>query len=129
MLVRVVLMLPLIELSLRLRGLRWTQQQLRRLMPRRPIDDRLTPDDINRIVRLGAGGGLYRATCLRRSLVLWWLLSRRGVQSEIKIGAHTLPQQFKAHAWVEWEGNGRSDAPATLRHYAVFKPWMGNTPE
>lgn len=41
--------------------------------------------------------------CLRRSLVLLQLLSRRGISAELVIGTRTEPD-FLAHAWVEHEG-------------------------
>jgi hypothetical protein len=41
--------------------------------------------------------------CLMRSLVLSTLLSRRGLESTLVIGARTGPD-FAAHAWVELSG-------------------------
>ena len=41
--------------------------------------------------------------CLMRSLVLSSLLSRRGLESTLVIGARTAPE-FAAHAWVEMGG-------------------------
>lgn len=41
--------------------------------------------------------------CLRRSLVLLQLLSRRGIEAELVIGTRTGPD-FLAHAWVEHGG-------------------------
>jgi hypothetical protein len=41
--------------------------------------------------------------CLRRSLVLTQLLSRRGISGRLVIGARTAPD-FLAHAWVEHDG-------------------------
>jgi Transglutaminase-like superfamily len=41
--------------------------------------------------------------CLRRSLVLVRLLSRRGISTRLVIGARSGPE-FIAHAWVESEG-------------------------
>lgn len=41
--------------------------------------------------------------CLMRSLVLVRMLARRGVASDLVIGART-GQTFAAHAWVEYQG-------------------------
>jgi GAF domain-containing protein len=41
--------------------------------------------------------------CLRRSLVLMQLLTRRGISARLVIAARTDPD-FLAHAWVEHEG-------------------------
>lgn len=119
LLLRVMLLFPWIELSLRLRGVRWTQARLSRYIASTPIQDGLSPEVVSRVVRWAAGP--VRATCLRQSLVLWWLLKRRGVGCAIKIGAVNTEADFKAHAWVEWEGGGQSDSPETLKHLAVFE--------
>jgi hypothetical protein len=41
--------------------------------------------------------------CLARSLVLTQLLSRRGIEARLIIGARPHPE-FLAHAWVEYRG-------------------------
>jgi len=41
--------------------------------------------------------------CLAQSVVLLWLLSRRGIPSTLVIGAQTSPE-FEAHAWIEHAG-------------------------
>jgi hypothetical protein len=120
LLVRVILLLPWIEIGIRLCGLRWTQAQLARFVPTRPIRDHLSPEVMSVVVAGAAAAVPFPATCLRRSLVLWWLLKRRGIASEIRIGAQGNAGSFKAHAWVEWEG-GQSDSPSVLKHLAVFR--------
>lgn len=45
---------------------------------------------------------LWRPSCLRQALAVGWLIKRRGVQPEIKIGVATHEDgQLKAHAWLE----------------------------
>jgi hypothetical protein len=117
---RLILVLPLIEIAIRTRGLRWTQERLGRLVPSPPIADGLSPDTLNRVVRAAAGNGLVRATCLRRSLALWWLLRRRGIAAEIKVGARRDTPRFMAHAWVAW-ADGQSDSPRDLAQLAPFE--------
>ena len=58
------------------------------------------------------------ALCLQRSSALACLLKRYGVPARMVIGAQQMP--FKAHAWVEVDGqaiNERSNVQAT---YAVW---------
>jgi transglutaminase superfamily protein len=43
------------------------------------------------------------ARCLSQSLVLLWLLARRGIPSTLVVGVHTSPE-FAAHAWIEHAG-------------------------
>lgn len=59
-----------------------------------------------------------QALCLQRSFVTTYLLRKHGVAAQMALGAQKLP--FKAHAWVEVEGqavNERSNVQAT---YAVW---------
>ena len=59
-----------------------------------------------------------QALCLQRSFVITYLLRRHGVPAHLVLGAQKLP--FKAHAWVEVDGqaiNERSNVRAT---YAVW---------
>lgn len=44
------------------------------------------------------------ATRLRRSLVLWALLERAGVATELRLGFRKTDGVFEAHAWVELDG-------------------------
>ncbi len=48
-------------------------------------------------------------SCLHRSAVTARLLKRHGVPAQMVIGAQSLP--FKAHAWVEIEGQIVNDKP------------------
>jgi hypothetical protein len=59
-----------------------------------------------------------QALCLQRSFVTTYLLRTHGVAAQMTLGAQKLP--FKAHAWVEVDGqaiNERSNVQAT---YAVW---------
>jgi len=59
-----------------------------------------------------------QALCLQRSFVTTYLLRKHGIAAQMVLGAQKLP--FKAHAWVEVEGqavNERSNVQAT---YAVW---------
>ncbi len=60
-----------------------------------------------------------QALCLQRSFVTTYLLRKQGVPAQMVLGAQKLP--FKAHAWVEANGqavNERSDVQAT---YGVWE--------
>jgi hypothetical protein len=61
-----------------------------------------------------------RALCLEQSLALTWLLRRRGVPAELRIGVQARP--FYAHAWVEVDGralNEPTDLPKVLTPFAL----------
>lgn len=57
-------------------------------------------------------------TCLHRSLALWWLLRRRGVDCQLRLGARRQDERFDAHAWVECDGEVVNDDPQKVREYA-----------
>jgi hypothetical protein len=123
-----VFMLPVIALSLKLFGFKQTKKRMSRLIPN-TIDGIPAREDelsraqlISRAVAIAGNHGLYKANCLKQSLLLWWLLARRGIPSEIKLGTQKIPQEiFNAHAWVEYKGEVLGD-PTELEHqYLAFK--------
>ncbi len=64
--------------------------------------------------------GLGTHNCLERSLTLWWLLRREGIEGELHIGARKNESRFEAHAWVEVRGVVFNDSPDIHKHYARF---------
>ena len=58
------------------------------------------------------------ALCLQRSSALTCLLKKNGIPAQMVIGAQQMP--FKAHTWVEVNGQVVGDKPYTPQHYAVL---------
>lgn len=119
-----VLLLPLIHLALLSLG----YYRLRRLMERRDPPDLVGAStsereilhrarETARIVSIAAQHGLYKATCLRRSLLLWWLLRRERIASEIRFGVRKWDDKLEAHAWVEYKGVVVNDSSAVRENY------------
>lgn len=129
---RAVVLLPAISLSLKIRGFRATQNSLLGYrkqfqsgsqgeaaadrLPRESEYCRLTA----RAVHAAARNVSRRATCLEKSLAIWSLLRRRGVASQLRIGARNFDGKFEAHAWVEHEGVAINEPEDLHRHYATF---------
>ncbi len=63
---------------------------------------------------------IFHASCLEQSLVLWWLLSRRGIPVELRIGARKEAGRFEAHAWVEAGSLVLNDSGEAHLHFAPF---------
>jgi hypothetical protein len=61
-----------------------------------------------------------RTSCMHRSLVLWWLLRRRGIASRLWIGVNKDAGRFEAHAWVECRGLVLNDPESLHRRFAPF---------
>ncbi|MDX2161780.1 MAG: lasso peptide biosynthesis B2 protein [bacterium] len=53
--------------------------------------------------------------CLRRSLVLWWFLRWRNLESVLRFGVN----RDTAHVWVEYQGEVVNDVPDIAARYAI----------
>ena len=63
--------------------------------------------DVERAARLvEAVASFYplKATCLKKSLVLFRILRRRGIPVEFRLGVSKLHGDFTSHAWLECQG-------------------------
>jgi hypothetical protein len=117
-----LVLLPAVQLSLRLRGFKRTAGTLaahsaRRAVPARASDARASAEAVGIVAARPAIG----ARCLGRSLVLWFLLRRRGIDAELVIGAD-LPRdgELSAHAWVEVAGEPVNDAANVRERFGGF---------
>jgi hypothetical protein len=127
---RATVLLPVISVGLRLRGLRGTQSQLQRYLPTvsgvaassygndntRHVALTLT----SRAVRSAAYRSIGKFTCLEKSLALWWLLNRQGIASCVRIGTRKSGEGLEAHAWVECDGIVVNDTQEPHRQYPAF---------
>jgi hypothetical protein len=111
LLLRVLVLLPAIGAALRLLGFNRTRALLEGTAPAQnaclaggPTGPAARTQPIARVVAIAARRGPYRATCLRESLALWWLLRRRGIPAELRIGVRKEGVALLAHAWVEQGG-------------------------
>ena len=113
--------LPLIWLALRLMGLAQLQALLQR--GHLPTATPLHLPDIQRLgalVNTAACHTPFPATCLSRSLLLVWLLNRRGVKSDLRIGVRLTGGLLEAHAWVECNGVPVNDRPDVIGQFEPF---------
>lgn len=128
MFLRAATLLPLISLSLRIRGFRATQQSLQTFSffsqaKRSPCKNRTDDDCVGvttRMVNAAVRHGWGRPTCLEKSLALWWLLRQVGIASSVRIGTRKAAGKLEAHAWVECDGVALNEPAGEHRHYAAF---------
>jgi hypothetical protein len=114
-------MLPLFWIALRVLGLQRLQARLHRKP--RTRSSPLALDDLMRLgalVNSAARRVLGRANCLTRSLYLWWLLRRRGVYCQLRIGVRMTEGGLEAHAWVEHAGIPVNDRHDVGRAFDAF---------
>lgn len=129
---RAAALLPLISLSLRLRGFRKTQAFLQEFLslPSHPADTSasISADLTARMVRAAVRNSPGHPTCLDESLALWWLLGRQGVCSDLRIGVRKDGKKFEAHAWVERDGVALNEPEAKHQHFAAFDAALASLP-
>lgn len=119
-------LLPLVAISLKMAGLRRTQSLLSRFIPVtvRPSsgENLLLPARTTaRMVRVATRYNLPWANCLKKSLVLWWLLRCQGIECDLQIGVRHEQNKFEAHAWVEYDGIVLNDSQNVRSHFAMFE--------
>lgn len=119
-------LLPATALSLRMKGYTWTRNYLENHGKRRP-NSALTRERqlaeaqrITRLVSIAANHGIYRTNCLKRALVARWLLQRRDIGTDLKIGINNDLSLFSAHAWLEFDGHILIDSDKTKERFTAF---------
>lgn len=98
-------------------------QKLTRLGTRSPrnLTDAATSGivlGLARMVSIAAGNHLYAMRCLRQSLVLQWLLGRRGITADLRIGVRKELDGLHAHAWLEHAGQAIGKREAITSRFA-----------
>lgn len=124
MLAQAFLTMPLIALGLVWPGFRRLHAWLAR-WPRLAIGELSTgqwPTALvtARLVRIAARYNPIRLTCLPRSLALWWLLRRQGLDTDLRIGVTPKKGGLEAHAWVEFQGVPLDNQDDVRERFAPF---------
>lgn len=113
--------LPFFSLGLRVLGL----ARFKARLERSPVTTQgsLSLPEIQQLGDLAnkaARHTLFPATCLTRSLLLYWLLHRRGVESDLRIGVRVTQGSLAAHAWVECDGLPVNESLDVIRQFEPF---------
>ena len=90
------------------------------------------PYDVHRARRIGTGVLLATrlapadVVCLPRSLTLWTLLRRRGVDAQLLLGVDPTQEGLGAHAWVRVAGTDINEDPHHVAQLHAFdQPLLG----
>jgi hypothetical protein len=128
--------IPAIVLGLRLLGLRRVRaamaswQRIARVAPAWAGDAASARARVvARVAGIAAGRGPVKATCLHRSLLIWWLLRREGIETALRIGVRREDGELLAHAWVEHDGVPLGEADDHLARYESFDRDFSLAPE
>ena len=73
-----------------------------------------------RMVKIAGRRGVFKATCLPQSLVLWYLLRRQGISAELRIGVRKEMDRLQGHAWVEVAESAINEDTDVARGFAVL---------
>lgn len=120
---RAAVLLPVVRLSLRVRGFGATQAMLRAWISGGEKAFGCEQDSAEltaRMVKAAGRHGVVRASCLEESLALWFLLARQGISTDLRIGIRR-EGDFAAHAWIERNGVALNEADTPHRQYAAFE--------
>ena len=120
-------LLVLVASLLRVLGYGRTKKLIHRFIPKRTTPgvpneaEMVWATSIARLIRVATWHGPLRFNCLTQALVLWGILTRRGVSAEIRFGLHNEPgASLFAHAWVECRGINLMDNPETQQKISAF---------
>ena len=112
---------PRVERSLRKHGFKVTAARLAARSDSVASAAFVSYPQMAKSVRLVANRPVIGAVCLGRSLTLWSMLRRRGVDAQLVIGAGLIAdQELSAHAWVEVDGVPVNDVADVRERYGSF---------
>lgn len=117
-------LLPIVAMLLHLGGLQRTQSMLARLAPQPSLPPKDAFHQAKRtafVTGIAARYGKPWSNCLKRSLVLWYLLRRQGIASDLRIGVRREQGEFQAHAWIEYESIIVNDSPSIHQCFTAFE--------
>ncbi len=118
-----VVLIPAIRLALLVMSFHQVHAFLKALLPAfSPRGERTDPPSgriaqAAQTVDLASRHTVVGNTCLHRSMALWWLLGRRGVDSHLRFGVRKDGAHLNAHAWVEYQGRVVNDQPTVGTEY------------
>lgn len=75
---------------------------------------------VARLVQAAARRVPVQTYCLHNSLVLSWMLRRRGIPCELRFGARLQGSELDAHAWVECAGQVLNDSQDVHERFPPF---------
>jgi hypothetical protein len=115
-------LMAFISIGFRLAGVARTRAALARLREGRAAQPETAPGSIRAarrsllMVKRATG---IAGTCLSRSLALWTLLRRRGIEADLQIGYRKREGTIEGHAWLEYQGTPINEQPAVIATYTL----------
>jgi hypothetical protein len=73
-----------------------------------------------RMTEAASRHGFMRGNCLSKSIILWHLLRREGLEPVLCVGGRKEDGRFEAHAWIELDGSAVNDSEDVRQRFAPF---------
>lgn len=124
---RGILLLPATSFAIRLVGLRSVERWLdfpckaNSEMAKTAEEKNSVTETAWRMTQAASRYGALRGNCLSKSLVLWHLLRRQGLNARLYVGGRRDGTPFEAHAWVEMDGRVINDSADVRQRFAPFE--------
>jgi hypothetical protein len=113
----------MVAAMLRVGGMKRVGAAITRLLSRHPASPEPTDvKDAARLVSIAARRGPWRSQCLTTALTLQWLLARRGIATDLRLGVRRKDGRMEAHAWVEYEGMALIETAGVHERFGAFDP-------
>ena len=121
-----LVLMPAVRLGLRVMSFQGLHTVLKSLLPAAKRLAQVTDTDgaespkvagVVRVVDVASRQTVLGNTCLHRSMALWWLLGRRGIDSALRFGVRRSGDRLEAHACVECQGIVLNDRPDVSQDY------------
>jgi hypothetical protein len=109
LLIYYVIMLIVVDLGLRFFGFQKMTSILSTQASKKMIQQQQTVEEVEEVrhtaslVEIVANRGFFRATCLRQALLVYYLLLKKGIKTELRIGISNKTKSFKSHAWIKYK--------------------------
>jgi hypothetical protein len=121
-----VILFPFLAVALKVFGYKHISQFLTRTSPNPLVKSYPREHAIRIALMLGqvinaaSARGLRQATCLERSMMLWWILRCLRISTNLRVGIRREDGHILAHAWLEFDGIVINDRGDIGRLYLPF---------
>ena len=78
------------------------------------------------LVSVASQYGFIRATCLRQVLLVFWLLRRKGIITDLRIGVRREGKSVIAHAWLKYGEEVISEGSQVEMDFTAFADLPGS---
>lgn len=123
LIVQAIGLLHITPIAMRIFGMQRWLNLLGQWTPITPSKTITTPTELKQVHWLNVQAVNHspvRGACLSRSINLWWLMRRRHIDTEIRIGVRGKGDKFRAHAWLEYQGQPINAGEQTVQRFTLL---------